>query len=50
MNVKAHHGVIYFIIVIDDYSQHGYVYLLSHRYEALDMFKCFVIEVETQLE
>jgi len=26
------------------------VYLLSHRYEALDVFKRFVVEVETQLE
>jgi len=26
------------------------VYLLSHRYKALDVFKRFVIEVETQLE
>jgi len=26
------------------------VYLLSHRYEALDVFKRFVAEVETQLE
>jgi len=26
------------------------VYLLSHRYEALDVFKCFVAEVETQSE
>ena len=26
------------------------MYLLFHRYEALDVFKCFAIEVETQLE
>jgi len=26
------------------------VYLLSHRYEALDVFKRFVAEVETQSE
>jgi len=26
------------------------VYLLSHRHEALDVFKCFVAEVETKLE
>ena len=46
MNVKARHGVT----LIDDYSRYGYVYLLSHRYEALDVFKRFVAEVETQLE
>ena len=50
MNVKAHHGVIYFITLIDDYSRNAYVYLLSHRYEALDVFKRFIAEVETQLE
>jgi len=26
------------------------VYLLSHRRETLDVFKCFVAEVETKLE
>ena len=50
MNVKAQNGAIYFITLIDDYSRYGYVYLLSHRYEALDIFKRFVAEVETQLE
>ena len=50
MNIKAHHGAIYFITLIDDYSRYGYVYLLSHRYEALDVFKHFVADVETQLE
>ena len=41
---------IYFITLIDDYSRYEYVYLLSHRYEALDVFKYFIAEVETQLE
>ena len=50
MNVKALHGIIYFITLIDDYSRYGYVYLLSHCYEALDVFKCFIAEIETQLE
>jgi len=50
MNVKACHGAIYFITLTDDYLRYGYVYLLSHHYEALDVFKCFVAEVETQLE
>jgi len=35
---------------IDDYSRYGYVYLLSHRYKALDLFEHFVSKVETQLE
>ena len=47
--MKACHGGFYFLTVIDDYSRYGYVYLLAHRYEALDVFKRFVAEVETQL-
>jgi len=50
MNVKALHGTIYFITPIDDYSQCEYVYASPHRYEAPDMFKCFVEELETQLK
>ena len=49
MNVKACHRAFYFLIFIDDYSRHGYVYTLSYHYEALDAFKCFVPEVETQI-
>jgi len=47
MNVKARHGAFYFLAFIDDYSRYGYVYLLSHRYEAFDVFKRFVDEVKT---
>jgi len=50
INVKEHHGAIYFIALIDDYSRYRYAYLLSHRYEILDVFKCFIAEVETQLK
>jgi len=50
MNVKARHGPFYFLTFIDDYSRYGFVYLLSHRYEELDVFKCFVAEVETYLD
>jgi len=50
MNVKARHGPIYFITLMDDYSRYGYVYLLSHRYKALDVFKRYVVVVEIQLE
>jgi len=48
--VKARHGAFYFLTFIDDYSRYGYVYLLSHRYEAFNVFKHFVAEVETQLD
>ena len=50
MNVKARNGAIYFLTFINDYSRYGYVYLLSHRHEALDVFKRFVLEVETKLD
>ena len=33
--MKAHHWAIYFITLIVDYSPYGYVYLLSHLYEAV---------------
>jgi len=36
-------NTIYFITRLDDYSRYGYMYLLSHRYEALDVFKRFVV-------
>ena len=50
MNKKARHGASYFLTLIDDYSRYSYVYLLSHRHEALDCFKCFVAEVENKHE
>jgi len=50
MEVKARHGAIYFITIIDDYSRYEYVYLLCYHYKTLDVFKRFVIEVETQLQ
>ncbi|KAK2984979.1 hypothetical protein RJ640_028819 [Escallonia rubra] len=45
MSVKARHGASYFLTLIGDYTRYGYVYLISHRYEVLDCFKCFVAEV-----
>ncbi|KAL0298883.1 UNVERIFIED_CONTAM: Retrovirus-related Pol polyprotein from transposon TNT 1-94 [Sesamum radiatum] len=50
MNVRARHGVFYFLTFIDDYSRYGSVYLLSHRSEALDCFKRFSAEVQNQRE
>jgi len=47
MSVKARHWTNYFLTFIDDYSRYGYVYLLSHHCETLDVFKRFVVEVET---
>ncbi|KAK2976358.1 hypothetical protein RJ640_014189 [Escallonia rubra] len=50
MSVKARHGASYFLTLIDDYTRYGYVYLISHCYEALEYFKRFVAEVENQKE
>ena len=50
MSVKARHGALYFITFIDDYTRFGYVYLISHKYEALDCFIKFLNEVENQLD
>jgi len=50
MNVKARHGATYFMTLTDDYSWYGYVYLLFHRYEALDLFRCLNAKVENLLE
>ena len=42
-------GQRYFITFIDDFSRYGYLYLLSEKSEALDVFKSFKAEVENQL-
>ena len=34
---------------IDDFSRYGYVYLISHKSEALERFKIFKTKVEKQL-
>ena len=44
------HGPKYFISFIDDYSRFMYLYLLHNKNEALDAFKVFKAEVETQCE
>ena len=49
MNVRARHNAHYFITFIDDFTRFGVVYLISHRYEALDCFKRFQQMVENQL-
>ena len=50
MNVKARHGSSYFLTYIDDYMRYGYVQLIAHRYETLDCFKRFIVEVENQID
>ena len=43
-------GKSFFVTFIDDFSRYGYVYLISHKSEALERFKIFKTEVEKQLE
>ena len=43
-------GKRYFITFIDDYSRFCYVYLLSSKDEALDIFKTYKNEVELHCE
>ena len=49
MNVRARLGAQYFITFIDDFTRFGHVYLISHRYEALDYFKSYSALVKNQL-
>ena len=50
MNVRARHGGFYFITFIDDYTRYSYVYLISHKSEALDCFRRYMRLVENQLD
>ena len=49
MNVKARGGYEYFISFIYDYSRYGYLYLMQHKFEALEKFKGYKAEVENLL-
>ena len=48
-NVQACGGYEYFIIVTNDYSLFGYVYLMHRKSDGLDKFKEFKAESENQL-
>ena len=50
MNVRARHGGFYFITFIDDYTCYGHVYLISHKFKALDCFRRYMRLVENQLD
>ena len=50
MNIRARHGGSYFITFIDDYTRYGHVYLISHKSEALNCFRRYMILVENQLD
>ena len=50
MNVRARHEVVYFITFIDDYTRYGYVYLISHKSQALECFIKIMNLVENQFD
>ena len=50
MNIKARHEEIYFITFIYDLSQYVYVYLISHKYQTLDILIKFMKLSENQLD
>jgi len=41
-------GQQYFIMFINDYSRYGYLYLIHEKFQSLDVFKTFKVEVELQ--
>ena len=50
MNVRVRHGAVYFITFIDDYTRYGFVYLISHKSQALECLIKFMNLVENQLD
>ncbi|KAJ9553605.1 LOW QUALITY PROTEIN: hypothetical protein OSB04_017650 [Centaurea solstitialis] len=43
------HGERYFVTFTDDFSRYGYVYLIKHKSETIEVFRTFQNEVENQL-
>ena len=50
MLAKTRHGAYYFTTFMDDYTQFGYIYLFSHKLEALYCFKYYINLVKNQLD
>ena len=50
MSVRARYGAFYFITFIDDFTQYGHVYLITHKSEALSCFRQYINFVENQLD
>ena len=49
MSTTTRGGFQYFMILTDDLSRYGYVYLMRHKSETFEKFKEFQNEVENQL-
>ena len=47
---SSHHGRIYFVTFIDDYSKFCYTYLLKFKDKVLDWFKVYKAKTENQLD
>ena len=47
-DVQVRDGYQYFIILIDDYSQYGYIFFMRYKFEASEKFKKSKREVEKQ--
>ena len=47
--IATRNGHVYFISFINDYSRYGYIFLIKENAQALDTFKSFKAEVESQL-
>ena len=50
MSARAKHGAKNFIILIDDYTCFGHVYLISHKSGALNYFRSYINLVENQFD
>ena len=51
MSVRARHDTLYFITFVDDFTRYiNHVYLISHKSETLDCFRCYINLVENQLD
>ena len=50
MNMRARHEDTYFITYIDDYTRYRHIYLISHKFQALDCFRWYMKFVENQLD
>ena len=49
MSAQAKGGYEYFITFTDEYSRHGYMYLMKQKCETFEKFKEFRAKVENQL-
>ncbi|KAL4295345.1 hypothetical protein GQ457_12G015640 [Hibiscus cannabinus] len=47
MNTQDKSGFQYFITFTDDFSRHGYIYLMRHKSETLERFKEFKNEINS---